>query len=157
VPAAVRATLPKDARKLSFAVAPDIPPVMPNVAAVVPQVAMVGAQIFLVAPNIAPLLAGGSIVAVADIAARLATVLSGVPPVAANVAPVLPAVNTVLMKVAPVLSKIWVLSKNNCRSQQSKHQQRNDSSSHISPLSPPGLSGLWGYKHGGRRKVLGVW
>ena len=119
---------------LPLAVAVNVSAVMPDVAAVVAHIAMIGSQVAVVIANVTSLLARSGIVAIANVIAQLVTVLSDVTLVVTDVAPVLPAVHSVVMQVAAVVSNIWSLGQSYSRAQQCKHQQSNNSSSHIASL-----------------------
>jgi hypothetical protein len=107
-----------------------VSPVVPDVTAVVTQVSVVGTQASPVVPNVTLLLASSLVISIAEIVPHSAAVLADVAAVGPNVLPVLSPVNSVL---AQVLSG-RALAQRKSRSQYSKHQQTNDSSSHIASL-----------------------
>jgi hypothetical protein len=107
-------------------IAADISPVMTNVTAVMPHVAPVCPQVFSIVPNVAFLLTCRFVVSVAHVFSQSTPVLPDVSLVAANISSVLSPVNSVVSQVATRRA----LTQRKCRSQNCKHQQTNDSSSH---------------------------
>jgi len=154
VPAAVAQPSPKGTLdKLPFAVVANVAPIVPDVTAVMPNVAAVSTQVAFVLVNVAPLVAGGRVIPVPHVFAQLSAVLPDVALVRSNVSSVLAPVNSVLSKVSPVAAQVAILAQRKRRSQHCKHQQSNDSSSHIASLVS-GPLGLCDLEHRDIKKVL---
>jgi hypothetical protein len=130
----LRGPPPRARPKLPFVVVPDIAPVMADVTAVMPQIAVVGAQVAFVVADVALLLACSPVVAIAEIFPLLAPILPDVSPVVIDISSVLPPVNSVMAQVSAIGTQVSILAQRKGRSQHGKHQQTNDSSSHIASL-----------------------
>ena len=125
--------------------------VMTDVTTIVADIATIGTQVSFVISDVACLMAGGSVIAIPQISVQRALVLVDVLFVVVNVTPVLSAVDSVVSQIASVLADI-ALTERKCGSQDSKHQQTNDSSSHIASLVS-GPSGLCDLEHTALGKV----
>ena len=115
---------------------------MPDVATIMKQVAPVRAQIPPVMPDISAKLMGPPVVVPLNCFVQLTPVLANIAPICANVTPVVTPVDSVPTKVSPVAVQVASFAQREHRSQDCKHHQTYELSSHIASLVS-GPYGLW--------------
>src|ERR1041385_8855988 len=97
-------------------------------------------QVTSVAANVASLTSRSPIISIAQIAPQLMPVTPKIAPVRTYVTPIRAAINSVVSQIAPNIPTVGAQRKR--RSQNSKAQQTDNSSSHIASLVFPRLYGL---------------
>jgi hypothetical protein len=113
---------------------------MPDVTAIMKQAAPVRAQIPPVVPHISAKLMDFPVVSPLHSLVQLPLVPANITPVCANVIPVLTPVNSVPSKVSPVAAQAASFAQREPGSQDCKHHQTYELSSHIASL----VSGPYG-------------